>query len=174
MFEEKPRNKKLESLDDQEESNFRNFIKENENTADQIREAYYRLVGVNEEVEPTSEVAAILGKMREMVERSFPLNRFAVLIESKQNYENAVPMYHEYIDGLRISENEKRVLGSIIDKGRSGEFTCLVDGEIVGEFEINVKDLGKAVAAVIIVQNIKKILENIPTGRKYEFTFSEQ
>ena len=91
----------------------------------------------------TLEVAVILGKMQGMVDRNFPLNRFASLIESKQSHENVVPVYHQYIDTLKISDNEKRVLNSIIDEDRSGEFTCLVDGKIVGEFEIHVKDLGK-------------------------------
>lgn len=172
--EGRPKAAEVESPDDQEQEGFKDFIKENRYTADQMREAYERLVGVNDEEGPTPEVAAILGRMREMVERKFPLNRFASLIESKQNYEDAVPMYHQYIGGLRISDNEKRVLDSIIDKERNGEFTCLIDGRIAGEFEINVKDLGKAVATAIIIQSIEKILENIPEGRKYEFTFSER
>lgn len=115
----------LENPDDTETENFVKFIKENGYTADQMREAYYRLVGVSDEIEITPEVAAILSKMRGMTEKSFPLtnfpiNRFATLVGTKEKFENMVPLYHKYVDALKISDVEKGILRSIIDNEREG------------------------------------------------------
>lgn len=175
MTNEGPKGIKFENPDDQETVLFRDFIKENNYTADQMREAYYRLVGVEEEGEPTSEVAAILGKMQEMVAKDFPLNRFAKLIEARQIYEDPLPVYNNYIESLKISEKEKGVLRSIVDRERNGEVVCLskTDGNTIGEFKINVKKYGQAVAIVLITQCIEKILEEVREGEKYEFNFIE-
>lgn len=162
-----------ESPDDKEIRLFSKFVLDHKYTADQMREAYYRLVGVEEEGEPGQEVAAILDKMREMEERSVPLNRFASLVETKQNYEDAVPAYHDYVDTLKISDNEKRVLRSIVDRERSGEVVCMIDGESIAGFNVNVKDFGKETAVVKIAQAIEQILQRVPQGKQYAFNFTE-
>lgn len=173
MTNEGPRSIKFENPDDQETVLFRNFTEKNNYTADQIREAYYRLVGVEEGTEPTPEVAAILGKMQEMVAKNFPLNRFATVIEENQDYEEAVPTYHKYVDGLEISDNEKRVLRSIIDKERSGEVICMIGGKIIGDFKIKVKDFEKEIAAMLITKSIERLLLEVPEGERYAFNFTE-
>lgn len=163
-----------ESPDDKEVRLFSKFISDNKYTADQMREAYYRLVGVEEEGEPGTEVAVILSKMREMEERNVPLNRFATLVGTKQNYEDAVPAYHDYVDTLRISDNEKRVLRSIVDRERSGEVVCMIDGETIAGFNVNVKDFGKEIAGVKIARAIEQIIQRIPQGKQYAFNFTEE
>ena len=173
MTNEGPRSIKFENPDDQETVLFRNFIEENNYTADQMREAYYRLVGVEEGGEPTPEVAAILSKMQEMVTKDFPLNRFATVIEENQDYEEAVPAYHKYVDSLEISDTEKEVLRSIIDKERSGEVVCMIEGETIGDFKIKVKDFEKEIAAMIITKSIERLLLEVPKGERYAFNFTE-
>jgi hypothetical protein len=130
-----------EDSDDRQMADFRDFINKNDYTADQMREAYYQLVGVSDKNGTAPEVNSILGRMREMVEKRFPLNRLAALVEAKQDYEDVIPTFHAYIDTLEISTNEKGVLRSIIDKERSGEVICLVNGDIIGEIKINFQDL---------------------------------
>ncbi len=168
----------LENSDDGETDDFVGFIKEGGYTAEQMREAYYRLVGVSDEIETVPEVEAILNKMREMTGKSFPLknfpiSRFATLIGTKKKFESAVPLYHKYIDALKISDVEKGILRSIIDNERDGEVTFLVDGKTVGYFGGSVKNLSKEIATIAMVEAIEKVIEKIPKGKKYEITFSE-
>lgn len=163
-----------ESPDDKEVRLFSKFVLDHKYTAGQMREAYYRLVGVEEEGEPGTEVAAILSKMREMEEKNVPLNRFASLVETKQNYEDAVPAYYDYVETLKISDKEKGVLRSIVDRERNGEVICMIDGETIAGFNVNVKNIGKETAVVLLAQAIEKILERVPQGKRYAFNFTEK
>lgn len=169
--EEQPR--ETENQDDFEVEKFKNFLDENEYSADQIREAYLRLVGVSEESEVSPEVDIILGRMSEMVENKFPLNRFAEIIEDKQNFEDAPILFFQYVDSLKISDKEKDVLRSVVDGRRSGEVNCLVGGEIFAEFKVRAKDAEKNRLAIEVTAALKKIIERIPKNVNYEFTFSE-
>jgi hypothetical protein len=171
--EGRPKHTRLEDPIDEETEVFKRFIKEHRCTADQMREAYYRLLGISENKTEIPNVGLIYTEMQRMVDNRFPLNRFASLIESRQDFEDAVPMYHNFVEGLDISDNEKKVLRSIIDREREGEIVCLVGNQIVAEFKVHTKSLGKSIAVAVILKNIRNILEQIPRGKKYEFTFSE-
>jgi hypothetical protein len=171
--EGKPKNEKINDID-QEMLNFGAFVDEHHYSADQIREAYYRHVGVIDEGEIDPEVAVIQKKMDEMSKRGFPLNRFSEIIEFKQEHEDAAPKFYSYVDTLDISANEKKVLGSIVDKQRSGEVVCCAGDKIVADFEVDFEGLGKAIVATEFLEKIKKIVESLPKGVKYEFTFSER
>lgn len=163
----------LENISDKEMNDFMIFIDENNYTADQMRDAYYRLNEVNDETEATPEVTAILNRMRKMVGNDFPLNRFAELIGRRQNYEDAVPKYHKFVDELEISDKEKEVLRSIVDRERNGQVICFVEGRIVGEIKINIKNFNKEYVALSLVGSINELLARVPRGKKYEITFSE-
>lgn len=172
-FEERPRRTKFENPIDEEEAEFKKFIKEHACTADQIREAYYRLVGISENKAEIPQVDHILAEMQKMNDKGFPWSRFASLIGSRQDFEDAVPAYHEYIETLEIPETEKKVLFSIIDMEKDGEIACLVGNRIIGEFRVRTKKVGKSIAIAIIIRRIRTILEQIPKNKRYEFTFSE-
>lgn len=152
---------------------FVDFIQDNAYMADSVREAYYRLCDVSEREEETPEVIAIVAKMQEMVQEGFPLNWFAKVIGKKQEIEDAVPSFHSYVDTLKISDNEKKVLVSIVEKKRSGEVSCLIDGTDVASFNIKNAGVPKEVVATALREALEKILEKIPEGLAYEFTFSE-
>lgn len=169
--EEQP--KKIENPDDFELEKFKNFLDENEYSADQIREAYIRLVGVSEEGVSSPEVEIILGRMNEMVENKFPLNRFAEIIENKQNFEDATILFSRYVDSLKISDKEKDVLRSIVEGRRSGEVNCLIEGEVFAEFKIKARDAEKRRLAMEVTEALKQIIGRIPKNVNYEFTFSE-
>ena len=112
--------------------------------------------------------------MKEMTDNGYPLNRFAELVDAKQVVERAVPEYHEFLDEMEISNNEKQVLRSIVDKGRSGEIDCFVEGSLLGSIKINIVKAPKEITALAVKEGIKKILQRVPKGKKCEFSFTEK
>jgi hypothetical protein len=168
------RNETPENPDDEEMVKFGRFISENNYTSDQMREAYYRLMGVSENEENDPGIDKILAKMRELEADGFPVNRFAKLVGSKHDFENALPLFSEYVGNLNISGKEKEMLVSIVEKERNGEVFCFVDGKIFAEIKIKTKELGKEIAVAMLSKSLEEIAKRIPKGKQYEFTFSEE
>lgn len=164
---------KNESINDKLEQDFKKLIEDKKISSEDIKEAYFRSLGVSESVEQNENVKFLADEMNRMIQNGFPLNRFARLIESKEFVESIVPNYFEYIDSLDITEPEKQMLHSIIEEERSGEIYVLVDGDQFAEFELNAKGLPKQAQAVILKNTLEKVIENIPEGKKYGFQFSE-
>ncbi|MEI8104183.1 MAG: hypothetical protein WCG84_04775 [Candidatus Moraniibacteriota bacterium] len=161
--------------DDEETMKFLDFTKERGFTADQMREAYYRLCGISDvtsdrEDEPL--VVELLEKMQEMVQYHFPIDRFAKLINGKSDFEKSVESFHSYVESLTLSYNEKSMLKSIVDKMRTGEFQCFIDGDLAVEFTI-ANPPSKEDLAFGLTEALREMISRVPQGKKYEFTFSE-
>ena len=162
------REKDLETI-----GGFADFVRDGGYSADQVREAYYRLCGVSDEEHGTPEIETLTEKMRELAGEGIPLNWFATYIGLKQEIEDAVPTFHGYVDSLEISDNEKKVLKSIVDNERRGEITCLVDGKLFSELKIENNEGSRGATATALAEALKEMAGSIPKGKKYEFTFSE-
>lgn len=104
--------------DMEEADKIRHFIEAEGMAADQIREAYYRLVGVWDkegDVDPTVE------KLRTMMEASgLPLTRFARLVELFDQQEASIGKLPALIDELQVTPHEKEVLHSVVNEWRPG------------------------------------------------------
>jgi hypothetical protein len=152
---------------------FTDFIKANEFTSAQMDEAYLRMLGASESDSQDPDIEKIAMKMEEMSQNGFPTTKMTEIIGIKRTYENAVPTYHEFIDCLEISDKEKRVLLSIVDRKRSGEIECYVDNEVISSFKINTVDVPVELVAFEVSKSINKIITRLPKGKKYAFAFSE-
>ena len=164
---------KNESINDKLEQDFKKLIEDKKISSEDIKEAYFRSLGISESAEQNENVKFLADEMSQMIQDGFPLNRFARLIESKEFVESIIPGYFEYIDSLDITEPEKKMLHSIIEEERSGEVYVLVDGDQFAEFELNAKGIPKQAQAVILKNTLERVIENIPKGKKYGFQFSE-
>lgn len=66
---------------------FAEFVNQHEFTADQVREAYYRLIGVSERTDTDPAIATLLAEMRLLEQQRFPVNRFAKIVGTLQGFE---------------------------------------------------------------------------------------
>lgn len=148
------------------------FLRDGKYTADQIREAYYRLMKVSHATEEDSRVQEILTEMEKMVADRFPVNRFVQLIEMKQELEDSVGIFERYIEGLAISSNEKRMLSSIVKKRRNGELSFHIDGDRIARIKIETGENSDESIASELTRALRKCLEHVPEGIKYKFIFT--
>lgn len=151
------------------------FAKEGGYSADEMREAYYRLYGVseNEQANPAN-VEKILSKMKEMTDSGYPFNGFKKLIGVKETLEKALPAYREFLDTLKISDKEKEVLRSIAERKRNGDIDCFVEGNLSGSFSIGDGDGSTEMRVYTLMEEITNIVRRLPKGKKYEFAFTEK
>lgn len=65
---------------------FRNFLHVNQITADELEEAYYRLMGVSDRTDG-DKIELARREMASLADRHFPVNRFKDLIELRRKQE---------------------------------------------------------------------------------------
>lgn len=159
---------------EKEEKELKAFVEQGGYTAYQMREAYYRLCGVSDNDDADPAVEAIRSEMQRMVDDHFPLNRLAKLIGSKQDFEDMVPKFYQFIENLEITANEKGVLRSIVDNERAGKIECHVGDKMVGAFEIKESSDQKEQLAAEMTHAITLILVSLDPSDKYEFWFEEK
>ena len=63
---------------------FSDYLLRGNYTNEQIREAYYRLMGMSEEAVPDAPVASILTKMKELEQQHFAVNHFTRYFTDEQ------------------------------------------------------------------------------------------
>ncbi len=127
---------KPESEDDLMDKEFVDLIDEHDYTADEIREAYYRLCGVIDEVEPNERIKNILERMEEMTGAHYPLNRFVRFVTAIESYEDSVQEFENFVSTLVITDKEKLLLKSIVNDNRAGELECHVDDKAIAQIKI--------------------------------------
>lgn len=168
-----PASKKIENLDDVMSDDFAEFINRPEYTADQVREAYYQLMGVSERNEADPVVTTILVEMQRLERSGFPVNRFAEFIGTLQRLEDAVPVYEHFVTTLPVTENEKRMLVSIVTQDRSGQLEVMVGGRLAAKVQISKEDDGPELRAGELLHILKRIMARVGAGTALEFTFVE-
>ena len=163
------------SPDDKESRSLALFINEHHLSADQIREAYYRLCGVSEDESEDAGVDMLLERMQKMTDEGYPINRFVSLVEAKQETEDAKETCFSYIETLPVSTNEKSVLRSIIEDLRSGELSLFVgDREYVSITIRTEKDSSSEALALRLLEELKKAIAHVGEGKTYEFAFAPE
>lgn len=140
-------------------------------TAKQMRAAYERLCGIGDENEKDTAVEKIFLKMEEMTDKGLALNKLAEIIESRQDHEEAVPRYYQYIENLDIADKGKKLLHSIVARKRTGRIEFFVDGESIAEFTIKKTTASAEALAEELILVIGKIMEHVPKNKKCEFLF---
>jgi hypothetical protein len=167
-----------ESVDDRAERLFIDFVKRSGYTGGEMREAYYQLCGVGETEEMSDTVSEILSHMKGMVDAHFPLNRLAILVESKEMFDTIPERVIKLIDTLPVSSNEKKILTSILDRQRSGTLsfytTVPVGSGLTELFSEKISAQGsREERAVILAALIKAAVDRV-SGTGIEITFEEE
>lgn len=160
------------SIFDDEGVKFAHFLENNGYTAEEMEEAYYEMLGVGQEDKFTDRIKELSTKMNEMTDAGFPLNQVASLIHLKEKWENMIPDFMSYVDSMKVSENEKRMLKSIIDENRTGEVSVYLEGEHLIDLQVPEVKSGEA-KALQFRTFLENVIKTIPEGKKYEITFTE-
>lgn len=63
--------------------------------------------------------------MDKYMKSGLPVNRITELIVSKENYELAPDLYYKMIEIMQVTDKEKKILRSIVEKRRSGKLAIL-------------------------------------------------
>jgi hypothetical protein len=141
--------------------------------AKHVQKAYFKLCGV-EDIDSEDTISnKLYREMKEMSDNGFPINRFAEIIESRQDFEQAIPDYLKYINSLPLSEKEIQVLYSIVTKQRKGELEIFIDNENFASIKINTDKQNKNASALVIKSGLERVLKQIPKKGKISISFSE-
>jgi len=163
------------SEDDERTIGFVRFIDARGFSADQIREAYYRLCGISETGNDDPAIEEIRERMQTMTDKKFSLNRFASLIGVKQEYEDAKLSCFNFINALPVSDNEKEMLHSIVERRRDGELSIVVDGRRAATVAIHIREnLPSETVALEFMDMLKRVTALAEKSGKYEFSFVEE
>lgn len=164
-----------QSEDDKTRDEMIAFCKNGGYSADEIRAAYYQVLGIAEEPIESMRVLSLVEKMNGAAKSGFPLNRFKEIVEMKQTIEGALSNFAEYVATLPVSDNEKRVLHSIVEKKRSGELSFIINGDEFAKCKIPPEDEqeSREILAMKLVHAIQTILDSMPKETAYEITFTQ-
>jgi transcriptional regulator CtsR len=152
------------------------YILDQSISSNEIEESYHRLCGIIEDGTATTTVEALTIKMQQMSNAHFPLNRFVDLITDRRSMEQGEEEYKNFVHNLPVSQKEKTMLVSIVDKKRSGTLLLLVAGEheLFCEIKIDApEEIPSNVLGYILNKKLIEIIERIPSGKSFEFSFEE-
>jgi hypothetical protein len=154
---------------------FTAFVGDGGYAADEVNEAYERLMDVAEAGLPTERVASLIAEMDRLKRSRYPITRFVELINAMRKLEVAVPAYYAYVDALPITEREKVTLKRIVERRRKGTVSLYVGDCVVATFDSLGDDEDQDVLAMELVGWLKVATAQHPATQreKYGFTFSD-
>jgi len=108
------------------------FSKSNNISSEELFIAYKLAMGLSfgelDLKQPPRETVFALAKMMgEHLQNGLAVNRIAGLIDTKRLYEAAVEIYSVMVEGMQITEEEKKLLKSIVAEKKSGVITVVDD-----------------------------------------------
>ena len=163
---------KTERDNTRESKELAKFIEEADYTAEEVREAYYRLFRVIEDGAPSERLQELQTRMETMIEGGYPLNRIATLIENFDAWEHAPKEFDNYVETLPLSDKEKQLLTAIVHENRKGVLGVAHEGETFAQIEIGSQSVPEGVA-LTLVQKMTKILAE-SEDKKISIWFEEK
>lgn len=165
--------KKPENPIDTMSDGFAEFINHPGYSADQVRAAYYRLVGVSVPADTDPVVETILAEMQRLEKEHFPINRFSEFIGTLQKIEDTVPAYFRFVESLPVTANEKSLLRSLANMERTGVLEIAVAGKLSTKISFQGEGWSPELRADELLHALKLATSQITTGQSLEFTFIE-
>ncbi len=167
---------RVESDDDKLEHELFKYVSKGDFSGDELRHAYYQISGVENPSDDNDRVHELYLMMHSMVDKRYPLNKFATLIETIEAQEEEVREFVTLISSLKITENEKRTLCSIAEKGRTGILSCHINNTL--SYQIKILDgVEKRQLVKRYIRSMKTVLAHISdtdfTSGKVTFWFEE-
>ncbi len=163
--------KKAENPIDTMEDELHGFIGEHDYTAHQVSEAYFRMMAGDEQPTDDPVIITLLTEMRRLEQEGFPASRYPKIIIDLQNVHDMVPAGLQFIAGFPVTEGEKAMLRSLIEKKRGGHLQVTIGDEPM--FELTVRgDEAREHTATGLRVALEKILTRA-NGRSIRLDFVE-
>lgn len=119
------------------------YIEKNNINSRELEAAYQLALGVpenDEDIAPllTNEVKSVTKLLEKHISDGFPLNEIAEMITDRTRLESTKDSFHKWVSGLSLSQNEKKLLHSIVEERRVGtiQFVDKKTGNDIFEFKI--------------------------------------
>lgn len=169
MMENIPR----ESLTDHQADEFNDFAMEMGATSKDTEEAYLFLCKIKEGNPSNQRVKDLYEKMEKLSREHFPINRFAEIVKNWYENENGENVYLEYINTLPLSENEIRILYSIVTKDREGELQFYIDEKPLMHFDVENVD-NRNDKAFLLKGTLERVMGRVPPNARLTLLFTEK
>ncbi len=153
-------NESIESEDDIQEKGLRRYIDDNNYSAEEIREAYYNFCGIEDETKQDKRIEDLVTEMQKLSDARFPINRFVKIIKLKERWDDSPIQFELFVNSLPISDNEKAILNSIVQKNRTGEIEIHAGGQVITKVLINSNTSTEGVA-IALQEKLESIIEEI-------------
>jgi len=150
---------------------FAEFINEGKFSADQVSEAYFRLMGVSERTDADLAITTILAEMQRLEREHLPVSHFIKFARSLKKIEDSVPAYMQYVESLPVTKSEKQMLCSLVTEQQNGELEITIGGEGVGKLRIQGRKDNPGLMANDLSSFIKQVKFWAPAGQSIKFTF---
>jgi len=151
---------KPESADERMQNELSELVEKESYTGEEMREAYYQICKVSEVSKSNDRINLLKERMNEMLSQHFPMNRLVSTIEALDEIDNAEDKYKDFVKKLDISNNEKTVLNSIVERKRNGILECHVDDEPVATVEIS-ENMSSRATALMLLYHLSDIINEI-------------
>jgi len=122
-------NSDVEDVDKSRVESLVTFVKKHNISSDELFTAYQLAMGIhsidnNGALTTREEVSNLSKMMEDFMNKGLPVNRIAELVTIKKDYEEIPETYYMMVDKiLKITENERKVLRSILERKRPGILT---------------------------------------------------
>jgi hypothetical protein len=143
---------------------------------EEIQEAYFRVCGISDETKNSDRVDTLHSEMEKMTQNRFPLNRFKSLVEGLDVSRVGVESFNSFVSNLPVTEKEKLILRSIVEKRRSGILSILSrdKGTTLMACKISTPDNAEMEGfAGLLYIELKQKLNLLPETTPISITFSE-
>ena len=119
------------------------FVSSEKMSGDDLRTAYLLSLDVSAD-EVGYEVNPKIEELAEKIKMSFdnglPLNNVVDIIFSREEYESSIDKYNELVNKLNLTDKEKKILVSIVEKKREGVLSILVNKSSTKIDEVEIKN----------------------------------
>ncbi|MEI6650357.1 MAG: hypothetical protein WCL23_02885 [Candidatus Moraniibacteriota bacterium] len=154
------------------------FISENDMTPDDVEAATSVFLGDvdsdrgREAEDPIMHLAVM---MHDAEKNGLPINDITLILSDRLILEGAPDRFGEFVGTLVVSEREKELLRSILERGRVGKISFIdKNGKILAELTVpaDLKMSGRVHRAEWLLQSIRKYVRTF-FGTPYEIIFEE-
>ncbi len=121
----------------------RDFVIANKISGSDLQISYLLALGVSaEEIggEINQKAKELAKNIKQLFDQGLALNQVADLVTERGEYENSVFEYSELVSKMHLTDKEKKILNSIVEKERSGTLSIMTDKHSI---KIDELEIGK-------------------------------
>lgn len=150
---------------------FAEFVNRGKFSADQVSEAYYRLMGVSDRTDADAAITTILAEMQRLEREHLPASHFIKFARSLEKIEDSILAYTQYVESLPVTESEKQMLGSLVTEGRLGTLEVAVGDQVLAKIPILRRKGNQELMTRELLNALKWTMDRAQNGQTIKFAF---